>query len=107
MTFSLHVFGSHGELELADSLLCLLQLVFQVTLRLLQRLILLFQVEFNDVLVFELHFFRLNFSHLVKHFVLFRTLRHLRLSHSGHESIILLAQLNLVILLHAQLVLQR
>ena len=69
LAFSFHVLLAHLDLQLADVLAVLLKLVFHVHPLLEQLLVFLLQVEFNNPSIFKFHFLRLNFSHLVEHFI--------------------------------------
>ena len=71
LTFNFHIFLSDRELQLGHSRLRVLQLLFKLISNLLELILLLLQIELDYVLVLELHFFRLNFAHLMEHFVLF------------------------------------
>ena len=84
-----------------------LKLVFQVNSLLLKLLNLLPQVEFKHACVLDLHLLCLQLSHLVEQLVLFGCVLGLCFADSRHQSIVLLSQLDLILLLHPHLVLQR
>ena len=98
---------THLNLHLASVLLLVLKLIFQVDSLLLQLFDLLPEVEFKHACVLDLHFFGLQFTHLMEQLILFRRVLGFCFADPGHQSIVLFTQLDLILLLHPHLVLQR
>ena len=103
---ALHVFLADLNLHLANLLLLVLQLIFQIDPLRLKLLDFLTQVEFDYAEIFDLHLLGLQFAHLMEDFVLFRRLLSFCSADACHQGIVLLAQLTLILLLHTHLVLQ-
>ena len=101
LTLSFHVFLSYLHLKLADRLIVLLHLIFKVHPLLQQLLVLLLEIEFYNARILQVHLFGLYLAHLVEHLVLFARLVGLCLPDTGHQGIVLLSQIDLILLLHS------